>query len=33
MLLTVKWEWEKKLVGDSEPQVFEERRWDRVWLN
>lgn len=30
--LEICWRWEKKIVEAKEPQVFEEKRWDRVWL-
>ncbi|RLF08918.1 MAG: hypothetical protein DRJ62_07625, partial [Thermoprotei archaeon] len=28
----VEWEWEKKLKESGEPQIFEETRWDRIWI-
>ncbi|MEM4681694.1 MAG: hypothetical protein QXM56_04990, partial [Acidilobaceae archaeon] len=30
--VTVNWKWEKKLVETAEPQVYDKKRWDRVWL-
>jgi len=31
--MEVCWEWEKKLVETSEPQIYDWKRWDRVWLS
>ncbi|RLI43898.1 hypothetical protein DRO64_04930, partial [Candidatus Bathyarchaeota archaeon] len=30
--IDVEWKWDKKRVETSTPQIFEETRWDRVWL-
>jgi len=31
--IKVCWKWDTKLTESETPQVFEETRWDRVWLN